>query len=445
MIKKFNGSSPLAQQTGGSRRLDPSLRESGGMIPKVNPLPDNMGAISVIGKLESSVSRIQVAQKTLGDLAEILERMSEFMETKGLGNIQGIESFDVVNNYLRQELDHFQEVAYACNFQGQGVLNGEIGLIGKSSNKDLRFVRGSARVISSGTPGYPVTIYQEAKPGSLIGQLPLDREILKRETDIAFVEGNQQVHYRVRKDEDPESLIRNLQECLFNHGLDIRVTKTEDGRLYFIHNQLGRENNFYGISLNTKLISHTPGEPMQAKPGRDIKGTIGREQARGVGGFLIGNRGNPQTDGLILHYDGKIKFPGEIIGYIQVKQNGLFIPVDQTGEKTEVLSIPSLSPQYQAIGVSNASAFSNLDSIRADNREQSRDSLKLILWAIADLKQLREELCSEEDRFVNRTIELLQGSIRPLTASSEILEFSKDKAGEMADQLKSMLSPEIVA
>ena len=436
--------SPRRIQTGSNLRIDPSLRRAHSRgTDKEKKEPETQ--FSVIGKLEGAVSRVQVAQGGVKKLVNSLEQMRAFLEEGGMRITEGIDSVDVINNYLKEQLKQIEEISDDCSFKGLGLLNGESGVVGTTSHQDLKFVRGSARVISSGTPGYPVSIKQSPKATSLLGTEPVSSDLLKKESTIALIEGDQQIRYQLRKDENPESLIQNLQECLLNHGVDIRVTRTEDNRLLFVHNQLGRGPSFFGFSLNTRMVSAQPGEVKLSTPGRNIVGTIGREKAEGTGGFLIGSRGNRHTDGLILYYNGNISYPGEIVGYVQVKQNGIYIPLDATGENGELLSIPSCHPAAQAVGVSNASALASLGAIKTNTREQARDSLKLILWAIADLKQLQDELKWKEEGYINRTIELLQGSVRPLTAGNEIMDLSDDRAGEMADQLKDMLLPGVVA
>ncbi|MCP4294126.1 MAG: hypothetical protein GY786_00790 [Proteobacteria bacterium] len=443
----YNKGGPLEKyHKGENLRLDPSLRKLSEMESStLGSVTGSEGHFAVIGKLESTVSKIQIVQKAIEKLMETLEEMRNFMEYKGIAMTKGIESSDVLKNFLKEQLAKIGSYVANSSFQGKGLLNGDCGVTGITTRQDLKFVKGSSRSISTGIPGYPVSIYQVASAASLVGHLPVNRETLRQETTIAIQEGKQQMRYRLKRDENPESLIHNLQDSLLNHGLDIKVTRTVDNKLCFVHNQLGSDVQFFGASGRTKIISDFPGELKKCQQGKDIVGTIGREQTSGTGGFLVGNRGNRNTDGLILYYDGKIKFPGEIIGYVKVMQNGLYVPLDLSENRMEVLSIPPLSPEHQSVGVSNGSAFGSLNAINVDTKEQSRDALKLILWAISDLKQLRQELQWKEDSYINRTIEFLKGSVRPLTAGEEIMDFSKVKACEMAGQLKSMLSSEVVA
>ena len=439
--------SPGKIKTGKIPKLDLSLHKKTEVESDNSDLLPGTTArnFAVIGKLESTVSRIQIAQNVIGKLVDILDGMHSFMENQSIAVTKGIKSPDVINNFLKEQLDKIDDYVANSTFQGVGLLNGESGVTGRTTRHDLRFIKGSSRTRSIDIPGSPVTIYQAASAASLTGHLPLNEKLLKRESAIIIKDGQLQMRYQIKKGETPESLIYNLQGSLLNYGLDIKVAKTADHKLCLIHNQLGSEVNFFATGTNTDVISDFPGLLKQSIPGKDIVGRIGTEQASGKGGFLIGNRGNQYSDGVVLYFDGKIKFPGEIIGYVQIQQNGICVPLDPGEEKEEILSIPPLSPRQQAVGVSNGSTFCDLGSINVGTREQGRDAIKLILWAISDLKRLRQELQRKEDSFVNRTIEFLKGSVRPLEAGEEIMGFSKDKAGEMAGQLRLMLSHEIVA
>lgn len=419
----------------------PSIR--GGILPgsrKESFLSSTNARYEVIETLETVVTRLQVTEGEIGRIIELLRETKEFLEEKGTGFTQGIISSTVINNYIREQLTKIDAVIEEANFQGQKLLNGESGVQGTTSEKSLRFVRGSARVVSSVFPGYPVSVYQAPTPSTLIGAVSLTQELIQQESLIFLKEEKNELRYKIKEDETPDSLIQNLQKDITESGLNLRVERTEKEELCFIHNQLGSAGCFQGGSLQTKLISQEPGTSQVAEKGKDIIGTIGREQARGIGGFLVGNRGNPKTDGLILYFDGEISFSGQIVGYIHVKQNGYLVPVDQIGESVETLSIPSLKLEHQAVGVPNHSGFTALDTIHGNTTIQNKDALKMIIWALADLEHLLDELQSREDCYVKRTITILQGGARPLTAGEEIMGFSEDQAGEMADQLKSMLA-----
>lgn len=194
----------------------------------------------------------------------------------------------------------------------------------------------------------------------------------------------------MRADENPDSLVNNLQQYLVDNNFDISVYCTTDNHLFFRHNQLGSANTFRGMSSHSRLISDVPGRYRDARPGADVMGTIGSEQASGDGGFLIGNRNNPNTDGLVVYFDGMIETPGQIVGSVHVEQNGIRVPVDVSGSKVEILAIPSIQPEMLAVGVSNRSGFTSLKSIRANTVVECRDALKLIEWSMTYLDYLLE-------------------------------------------------------
>jgi len=258
---------------------------------------------------------------------------------------------------------------------------------------------------------------------------------------ISLAEGSQEIRYRIRPDEDPDSLVAGLQQSLLDHGMDISVYRTTAGHLLFRHNQLGSAPGFKGMSYQTRLVSTIPGRYHQAQEGKDVAGTIASEEAKGDGGYLIGSAGNRRTDGLVVYYDGAIDYPGQIIGYVFVHQNGIRVPLNLSGSQTEILSLPALQPEVLATGVSNRSGFLSLESIRASTVFECRDALKLIMWSMTYLDYLGEELRKKENNYVNRAVELLRSTMTRETASEEMVVISKEKAQAMASQLKTMLTP----
>ena len=402
------------------------------------------GRFSVIGKLESSVSMLQIAKSSIEKSKGWLGEMKEFLEKEvSYGPISNLPE-TVINNFLADRLNQIKMTAEAASFQGKALLNGNSGVRGESTSDHLRFVKGSARVISSSEEGYPVAITREPRPAYLVGMEQMKPETLRDESMIIISEGSVEVKYRMQVDENPESLVRNLQQMLLNHGLDISVFRTSDDHLLFRHNQPGSTLRFKGLSYNTRLVSVIPSQYRYAFPGEDVAGTIASEPARGDGGFLIGQKGNRLTDGLILYFNGRINAPGEVVGMMKVTQNGIIVPLDSAHEKAEILSLPALIPSLHAVGVGNRSGFSDLSSIRGNDQMEKKDALKLIVWSMLDLGYLLDELKRKEDSYVERAMELLKDSFNSKPAGEEILYLSKEKAGEMAEQLKTMITPSMV-
>ncbi len=404
----------------------------------------DQGRFSVIGQLESSVSMLQTAKVSLEKLKSRLSEMQKFLQEEGYQGFKAKIPVSVINNFLNDRLAHMKMISETSSFQGKALLNGKSGVKGQVSGDNIRFVRGSARVVSSEEHGYPLAISQSSLPATLTGSERISPQNLSSESIIALAEGSYEIRYRIKRGEDADSLVANLQQCIFDHGLDISVYRTRDNRLFFRHNQLGSANHFKGMSHDTRLVSYLPGKFRQAEAGKDVSGTIGSEQAQGDGGYLIGKRGNAKTDGLVVYYDGSIDYPGQIVGYVRTSQNGVMVPLDVHGRQAEILSIPSVLPEFLAIGVSNRSGFTSLGSIRADTVIECRDALKLIIWSITYLDYLAEELRRKENIYVERAVELLRSTMNRQSGGKELICFSQEKAKTMVEQLKTMLTPAMI-
>jgi len=418
----------------GLSRGDPDLRTE-------YSSPHEQGRFAMIGRLESGVSKIQTATVGLEKIKGMLSEMRRFLQEEGYRSFRAQIPVSVINNFLTDRLAHIKMTSETTSFKGRALLNGKTGVKGQVSGEGLRFIRGSARVQTSGENGYPIAIYQAPSPSILSGSARLSTEEIRRESVIALADDNHEVRYRVRSDENPDSLVNNLQRYLMDNSFDISVYCTQDHHLYFRHNQLGAGNRFRGLSTHSRLISDIPDRYKEAQPGADVKGMLGSEEATGEGGFLTGNKGNKYTDGLVIYYDGMIETQGQIVGNVHVEQNGIQVPVDLSGSKVEILAIPSIQPEMLAVGVSNRSGFTSLQSIRANTVLECRDALKLIEWSLTYLDYLAEELKYNERNFVDRAVDLLRSTMQSQVAGEEILYLSRDKAKSMVDELKSMLTP----
>ncbi len=414
--------------------------------PSSNPLlemeyvsPVNQGRFSTIGRLESGVSLLQAAQLGIEKTKQWLQEIRQFLEQNDPGSHTTNVPTSVVNRFIEDRLIMIENLVDTSKFQGRKVLDGSYGIKGKAEGGRLKFVRGSARVATSPDKGFPVQIYQPPKPPVLIGKNQVTQTEVDQEKLIALNDGSQDVRYRIRKDETPDSLVRNLKECLIEHHIDVDVFRTHDNRLFFRHNQLGSKNSFKGMSYKSRLISDIPGQYMSSAPGIDIAGMIGSESAHGDGGFLIGDKGNKQTDGLVVFYNGAVDFPGQVVGVVHTVQNGIAIPLNAAESAMEMLSLPSIDPNTLAAGVTNCSGYENLRSVRVMKDKERFDALKIVIWSIVYLQFLAKELKQKENEYVERTLDMLKGSTAPFVVSDDGLFLSKDKAEDMIGQINAML------
>ncbi len=428
------------KQCGLFPNMDKGNRQGGSLLTQPRP----SGRFRVIGELESSVTRLQIAKNGIGKIRDELKSLRAFLEKEVVFLPRSNIPESVINHFLKERLSKIKVVSDTVNFQRKALLNGNSGVKGTAVGKGLNFVRGSARVVSSSETGYPVAICRAPSSSMLLGREPLTSQTIRNERLIAISAESQKIHYRIKREEDGESLVANLQECISDHGLDIGVYKTCGNCLLLKHNQLGDGKTFQGMSQKTGLVSKFPGKYKPSTRGENVSGTIASEPAHGYGGFLIGKEGNSRTDGLVLHYSGSEANPKVPVGSVRVKQNGDIVRLDLTGSKAEMLSLPGLSPDLLSVGVGNRSGFINLNSIRVNSKEERHDTLKLIDYSESELDSLTAELKRKEEDYISLAISLLQSGMEPKTAEIDLFSYSKEKAGEMAHQLKTAITPTMV-
>jgi len=417
-----------------NRRLSPGMDVS----PKIGSTSRPIGRVDVITGLESKVSLLQVARGGLNRIQTWLDEIQVFLAENT--EPPSVVAPSVANQYVTERLVQVGAIVSSVSFASKALLNGHAGLRGQAEGTGLQFVRGSARTLSSMGRGYPVCIDQIARASSLMGSQPALPSVIAQERWIAFKEGGREARYKVQGNEAPQGLVDNLQDTLDQAGLEVRVFLTGDQRLLFVHNQVGASPRFEGVSQETKLVSGIPGMSMGAMPGQDIKGSLGTEPAQGRGAFLMGKPENPRTEGLIVYYDGPLAYTGQVVGYVAVQQSGILVPLDIGAQAIEMLSLPDLSLDTQAVGVPNPSGFRSLGQIRAGSTQERKDANKLLQRAQGDVNELLEELKWKEEVYVNQAMNLLRANPVAQQTEKQTEELNAQKAQQMALDLKAMIS-----
>ena len=394
---------------------------------------------SVINELENNVSRLQTADNGIDQIFDVLKGLIDFLDDEVLFEPKSNIPSSVINHFIDEKLREANSFCSQTTFSGKSLLNGESGVIGRTVGKGLHFVRGSALVKSSGEAGYNVQVTKVPTASIMMGAEKLDKDILHRERYIIVKDQKREVCYELKPNESIQSLLNNLQNKLNANGLDISVFQSRNNYLILRHNEPGDHTQFTGISRNTALLSKIPGEPEVSQPGQNVAGYINREPAHGVGGYLIGATGNYHTDGLILFFNGSVRQVGETTGKVFVQQNGIQVPLSVDRTEMDLISLPNICPENMSVGVSNACGFMNLSMIRSNNDMERAESIKLIQYALDDLKDLQSELKRKENFYVELAITLLKNPVNSKDAGIGVVSCSHEKAGEMVEQIKSML------
>ncbi len=413
----------------GNLRIQPETLDT---QPAVTP------GVSAVSQLEAKVSLLQIAKGSLKRMGVELSEMKTFIE-------ESLEKGEpmphsLVESFVSERILRIKGYSETASFLGQTLLNGGSGVWGQVKGEGLRFVRGSALAQSSEGQGYAVAIENAPKAANLLGREPATPESLRKESLIVLREGQQEVHYRVERGITLQGLIEGLQTSLWKGGIDVSVYLAADGRLAFLHNKLGRKPKFQGMSLKTRLVSHLPGSFVTSLVGEDVQGRIGGEVAQGEGGFLQGDI-QGRTSGLTLYYQGKLSHSGQVVGFVQVIQKGMLVPLDGANKTHERLSLPALTPQHLGIGVSNRSGFGSLEEIQVKTLLERLDALRILEAAQGELTQMSRELKQKEEAYVDLAIKLLQEGANPKEAGEELLSMGKEKAAQMAKELRYMLRP----
>lgn len=401
----------------------------------------NVGQIQkqATSQLEDAVSLTQVAQVTIVQILQRVQDMKQFLSELQFIQKKTLPPESIINHFLEEKLQQIKKLIVKNRFNETPIFSGHFGTHGETLGKHLQLVSFSSNVLPSPAKGYPVVIKQNAQRATLIGSEKLTSENLKLEKMISLFEGGKEIHYSLKKEESPDSLVQNLQNLVALRGLDLGVFRTSDNHLMVIHNQLGSRPNFQGLSYQSRILSETPALicAPQTK-GRDIAGSIAGETALGKGGFLFGKKGNLQTDGLVLYYDGSLHYSGEVVGRVLISKNSLETPLPYLNQSFKPLNFPNLFPEKQAIGVGNQSGFLSLADLKGGTQLQRHDALKLIEIGIERLESLKNKLKQQEEQYVEQALHTLRSPLQiPFLLEEAVC--SKEKAHQMERQLREMV------
>jgi len=304
-------------------------------------------------------------------------------------------------------LESIARIASQTRFGNRPLLDGSSGISGEAQGEGLTYVSSTQRTRSSGISGYPVVLTQAPAQATLRGATPVTDKTVKN-LSISLFEGGKSVQVVATPEDSPGSYFGRIKAAIEQNGLAVDVRQMPDGTLQVRHKSYGSKPTFQASSSVAGVLSTEKGVLESAKPGKDIQGTIGGEQAVGEGELLRGLPGNDNTDGLVVSYAGTpgqpMEGPGEdgarrdrqirtrFIGIVNVANNSLDFQIGPNAGQRVTVAMPAMSPRYLARQVETESGFRNLAEISVTGARKAQDSIKVVDAAIDELTLARGQL-----------------------------------------------------
>ena len=359
-----------------------------------------------VRNLETSVSLLQTASRTVEDIDGLIGRMLAQFNLAWREGDRSRPPPSALGDELKQALHQVDDWVKRCRFHGRGLLDGQSGVAG--IGQGVMFIRGGPNTATSPPEGYAVRIHGFPSRASLTGGVTLHEDWLRAEQEVFLAEGDHFVRCGPRPGEGIHDFLGRLQEAVLAAGLDLEIGMTRQQRLIVRHNQYGSHFKFKGSSRKTPLLSKRPGRIEWSKAGRDIQGTLDGESAFGIGRMLVGYLDNARTSELAVLWRGGSLESGDV-GRVHVVQNGIVFQERQDMRQPLVrLTLPSLYSFHLGSWLETRSGFKGLGDVAVTTWPQVQDALNMLFAVSCELEDWRERLDGWIKRYQNQALRFLR-------------------------------------
>ena len=278
---------------------------------------DFLNSQNGLDQVEKSVSILQSAlfqfRKTKEELESILE---EYQHGKPLQSM----SFEELNQNITRRVN-------TTSFEGKTLLDGSFDIV--AQGQVCRAIKMPLQI----QHGQKIHVQALKKPipSILYGSMPLTENLINDETHIGFYEGGKTAVYCIAPNETIESLLLGAQHMIFQKGLSLDLTITQEGFLKIQHCEKS-QILFLGYSEKTPLISVAPGIMQTSKVGK-----VGYARINGIHALWEGNQ--ITANGIQISCNG-IAFNEDLL---TVNNSTKWI-IDNHKEESLYMQIPSMRP-----------------------------------------------------------------------------------------------------
>jgi flagellin len=400
------------------------------------------GINQAIENSQMAVGMIQTTESAMTEVNNLLVKVRQLgthAANEGANDRVMVEAdqFEINN-----ALDTIDQITFNTQFGLKRMLDGSQGANGAANGAGLEFIGASPKTRSSPVEGYNVRVQQLATRATLRGSGTLDQEQIDKGEDLTLAEGGRTVQFRTRKGESVEQAVGRLKNEVAQVGLDVTI-ELENGHLKVTHNKYGSDYTFQVSSTTDGILSKDAGIMQSAAPGKDIVGTIGKQQAHGKGQVMTGAEGTP-VEGLTVRYSGKVKSDAdssdsdESAGRVALYQHSLVFQVGGNAGQSVAVSLTSTNTRTLGRGVGNKSGFHSLRDVNVMDAQKAQDTMQLVDRAIDEVTRTRAELGAFQKNTLESQMQQLRITAENLTSAESTIR-DADMAQEIADYTRNSI------
>ena len=399
---------------------------------------------------ETSVSMVQTTEAALNEVNRLLVSIRQLAihagnEGANDQNMLAADQLEAVN-----ALESIDRISQFAQFGNKKLLDGSNAVTGVSAGRGLTFIGATTKTKQSPAEGYPIRITRESTQATLIGERPLSQDVIDAEVELTVSESGRIATYRTKKGDDPQVVMRMLQNAIDTNGLQLDVGLTEPPRdedgnitgspqLKINHKEFGSAVQFTVVSTMEGVLSPKIDELMAVSNGQDVEGTIDGQLAYGEGILLKGAPGT-RADGLVVAYEGQMRGDtDEPVGRVSVDQNSLIFQIGPNAGQKVSVALGGVNTRSLGINVPNESRYRSLSDIDLTTAIGAESAIALVDKAIDDVNVVRATLGAVQKNSLEANIRSLGVTHEELVNSESVM-----RDADMAEEVSNLTRNQII-
>ena len=408
------------------------------------------GLNQAIDNSESAISMVQTTEANLNEVSSLLTSVRQLAIHAANEGVNDEKMLEADQKEITNALDTIDRISRQAQFGSKRLLDGSNGATGTTTGDDIEFISAGLNSKASGPEGFDVKITQEATKASIEGTAVLTESIVDAGETMTITQNGKQASYTTNADDNVDTAIKNLESEIKRNGMDLDVTKTDDGRIQVQHKEFGTGKTFQVSSTTAGVLSTQAGQIESAQAGQDVKGTINGESAVGEGQILTAARG-ADTEGVAVKYTGTLvgqeadepsgvegEVPQYTVGKVHVSQNSLNFQVGANKNQTTGISVGSTNTRELAKGVTNDSGYSSLRDLDVTTFQGAQDAIAMVDSAIEQIASSRGDLGAFQKNTLESNLNNLRVANENLVSSESVIR-DADMAAEMSNFTKNQI------
>jgi flagellin len=435
-----------------------------------------VGVNQAIDNSQTAVSLLQTTEANMGEITSLLTGVRQLIIHSLNSGANDSVTLAADQSEIENSLSTIHQIALNARFGEKKLLDGSNGVTGTTTGENLEFSTATMATKDSSENGFEVRITQVATKSAVSGNIALTQEMVDAGEKLVIIEKGKMAGYTTNRDDTVNTAVQKLRSEIQRNNLNVDIDLDESGIIEVKHREYGSGHSFQVTSSSAGVLSAEGGDIMSALEGKNVKGTINGESAKGEGRLLTGINGAKCTDGLSVYYyaDGKelLNEPGCVaydlesegnsdqqegvvipeegipVGRAYISQNSMTFQVGSNLSNTVGFSLSDMKPVSLATDVINKSEFRSLADINVETYDNAQDSLRIVDRAIGQISGERGRLGAIQKNALETNLSNLKVANENLISSESIIR-DTDMAKEMAvytrDQIKTQSSAAMLA